>query len=132
MEKIAFLPHKTRGKEIIKILEELGGINVYNLDGSTGTIAIETNRNNRITNDWDTKGLLLDGWDIYTLEGYEELMKTSQDFAVDILTKVKECYFDDFDVEIVAKAYMEGYKNAIKDMRNGYKIYTLEEYERQN
>jgi hypothetical protein len=71
MEKLAFLPHKTRGKEIIKILEELGGINVYNLDGSTGTIAIETNRNNRIANDWDTKGLLRKGYKIYTLEEYE-------------------------------------------------------------
>ena len=60
---------------------------------------------------------------------YEKLTKLSQDFAVDILTKVKECYFDDLDVEIVAKAYMAGYQDAIKDMRNGYKIYTLEEYE---
>ena len=71
MEKIAFLPHKTRGKEIIKILEGLGGINVYNLDGSTGTIAIETNRNNLIANDWDIKGLLRMGYKIYTLEEYE-------------------------------------------------------------
>ncbi len=71
MEKLAFLPHKTRGKEIIKILEELGGINVYNLDGSTGTIAIETNRSNRIANDWDTIGLLRRGYKIYTLEEYE-------------------------------------------------------------
>ena len=129
MEKIAFLPHKTRGKEIIKILEGLGGINVYNLDGSKGIIAIETNRGNYITNDWDHCGLLQDGWDIYTLEGYEKLTKTSLYFAVDILTKIKDCYFDDLDVEIVAKAYMAGYQDAIKDMRNGYKIYTLEEYE---
>lgn len=71
MEKIAFLPHKTRGKEIIKILEGLGGINVYNLDGSAGTIAIETNRGNRIANDWDTIGLLRRGYKIYTLEEYE-------------------------------------------------------------
>ena len=49
----------------------------------------------------------------------EKLTKTAQDFAVDILTKVKECYFDDFDVEIVAKAYMAGYKDAIKDMEKG-------------
>jgi hypothetical protein len=71
MKKIAFKPHETRGQEIIKILEGLGGINVYNLDGSTGTIAIETNRNNLIANDWDTKGLLRMGYKIYTLEEYE-------------------------------------------------------------
>lgn len=46
-------------------------------------------------------------------EEYEKLTKTAQDFAVDILTKVKECYFDDLDVEMVAEAYMAGYKDAI-------------------
>ena len=43
----------------------------------------------------------------------EKLKKAAQDFAVDILTKERECYFDDLDIEIVAKAYMAGYKDAI-------------------
>ena len=85
----------------------------YNLDGSKGIIAIETNRGNYITNDWDYRGLLLQGWEIYTLEEYEKLTKPAQDFAVDILTKEKGCYFDDLDVEIVAEAYIAGYKDAI-------------------
>ena len=52
-KRIAFKPHETRGQEIIKILENMGGVNKYNLDGSKGIIAIETNRCNYITNDWD-------------------------------------------------------------------------------
>ena len=53
-EKIAFKPHKTRGQEIIKILENIGGVNKYRLDGSQGSVlAIDTKRNNSIDNDWD-------------------------------------------------------------------------------
>lgn len=74
MEKLAFLPHKTRGKEIIKILEGLGGINVYNLDGSEtvgfpAVISIE--RNQAIANDFDARVLYKMGYKIYTLEKYE-------------------------------------------------------------
>ena len=43
----------------------------------------------------------------------EKLKEAAQDFAVDILTKERECYFDDSDVEIVAEAYITGYKDAI-------------------
>jgi hypothetical protein len=70
-KRIAFKPHETRGQEIIKSLENMGGVNKYNLDGSKGIIAIETNRGNYITNDWDYRGLLLNGWEIYTLEEFE-------------------------------------------------------------
>ena len=112
-KKIAFKPHETRGQEIIKILEGMGGVNIYNLDGSKGIIAIDNLSTNPISNDWDYRGLIMNGWEVYTLEEYEELTKTAQDFAVDILTRVKECYFDDIDVEIVAEAYMAGYKDAI-------------------
>lgn len=48
---------------------------------------------------------------------YEDLKKTAQDFAVDILTKERECYFDDSDVEIVAEAYMAGYKDAMNSVQ---------------
>lgn len=44
MKKIAFKPHETRGEEIIKIMEGMGGINKYNLDGSKGIIAMEKNK----------------------------------------------------------------------------------------
>ena len=73
MDKIAFKSHKTRGQEIIRILENMGGVNKYNLDGSQGTVlAIETNYGNYITNDWDILGLMKLGYKIYTLEEYEE------------------------------------------------------------
>lgn len=47
----------------------------------------------------------------------EKLKEAAQDFAVDILTKERECYFDDRDVEIVAEAYMAGYKAAINSVQ---------------
>lgn len=73
MDKIAFKSHKTRGQEIIKILENMGGVNKYNLDGSQGTVlAIEINYGNYITNDWDILGLMRLGYKIYTLEEYEK------------------------------------------------------------
>lgn len=50
-------------------------------------------------------------------EDVEKLKKAAQDFAVDILTKKRECYFDDLDVEIVAEAYMAGYKDSIKSIQ---------------
>ena len=51
-KRIAFKPHETRGQEIIKI--------------------IETNRGNCIANDWDYCGLIMKGWEIYTLEEFEK------------------------------------------------------------
>ena len=77
-KKIAFKPHETRGQEIIKILEGMGGVNKYNLDGSKGIIAIEPNRGNYITNDWDYRGMLLYGWKVYTLEEYENIDKVGE------------------------------------------------------
>ena len=108
-KKIAFKPHETRGQDIIKILEGMGGVNKYNLDGSKGIIAIDYSSNKTISNDWDYCGLLLNGWEIYNLEGYEKLMKSAQDFAVDALTEKRDCYFDELDVEIVTEAYIAGY-----------------------
>lgn len=77
-KKIAFKPHETRGQEIIKILEGMGGVNKFNLDGSKGIIAIEPNRGNYITNDWDYRGMLLYGWKVYTLEEYENIDKVGE------------------------------------------------------
>ena len=72
MKKVAFKPHETRGQEIIRILENMGGVNKYNLDGSKGIIAIETKAGNYITNDWDILGLTKLGYKIYTLEEFFE------------------------------------------------------------
>lgn len=70
-KKIAFKPHETRGKEIIKILEGMGGVNKYNLDGSKGIIAIDNLSTKPISNDWDYCGLIMNGWKVYTLEEWE-------------------------------------------------------------
>lgn len=78
-KKIAFKPHKTRGEEIIKILEGMGGVNTYNLDGRNGIIAIDYSSHKSISNDWDYCDLLLDGWEIYTLEGYENKHKVLEE-----------------------------------------------------
>lgn len=108
-KRIAFKPHETRGQEIIKILENMGGVNMYNLDGSKGIIAIDYLSNKSISNDWDYCGLLLNGWEIYTLEAYEKLEETAENFAVNVLTEKRDCHFDELDVEIVAEAYIAGY-----------------------
>ena len=120
MNKIAIKPHKNRGNEIIKIFENRGFRNPSKYDG---------NYSENITKDHAFIGgcdgaedcIILTnivyleniGYKICTLEEYEKLTKPAQDFAVDILTKVKDCYFDDLDIEIVAEAYMVGYKDAI-------------------
>ena len=119
-KKIAFKPHATRGEEIIKIFENKGFRNPSKYDG---------NYSENITKDYAFIGgcdgaedciILTDivyletiGYKIYTLEEYEKLTKLAQDFAVDVLTKEKDCYFDKLDVEIVTEAYMAGYKDAI-------------------
>ena len=107
-KKIAFKPHNTRGQEIIKILEGMGGINKYNLDGSKGIIAIDNLSTKPISNDWDYCALIMNGWKVYTLEEYEKLTKTAQNFAIDALTEKRDCYFDELDVEIVTEAYIAG------------------------
>lgn len=70
--KIAFKPHATRGEKIIKILEKMGGVNKYNLDGSKGILAIDYSSKKSITNDWDMMGLWRRGYVVYTLETWEE------------------------------------------------------------
>ena len=115
-KKIAFKPHETRGQEIIKIFENRGFRNPSKYDG---------NYSENITKDYAFIGgcdgaedciILTDivyleniGYNIYTLEEYEKLTKTSQDFAIDALTEQRDCYFDELDVEIVAEAYIAGY-----------------------
>lgn len=91
-KKIAFKPHATRGEKIIKILEGMGGVNKYNLDGSKGILAIETNRGNYITNDWDMMGLWRLGYEVYTLETWEE---NNEEKMVSV-DKVKNWLFDNF------------------------------------
>jgi hypothetical protein len=71
-KKIAFYPSYKRGSEIIKILEGMGGVNLYNLDGRFGIYAIEGS--NIIANDWDLSYLRKHRYKVYSIEEYEEMM----------------------------------------------------------
>lgn len=76
-KKIAFYPNYKRGPEIIKILEGMGGVNLYNLDGRFGIYAIEEKKGtsgNIIANDWDLSYLLTHNYKVYSIEEYEEMM----------------------------------------------------------
>jgi hypothetical protein len=102
MEKIAFKPHKTRGQEIIKILENMGGVNKFNLDGSQGILANETKYGNYIANDWDAFGLMRLGYKIYTLEEYEEEEKkeTIVDYVKESNNRYRIVVDNRFDIEV--------------------------------
>ena len=103
-KKIAFKPHKTRGQEIIKILEGMGGVNKYNLDGSKGIIAIDNLSTKPITNDWDVVGLWKLGYEIYTLETWEEKINSVPVKMVSI-DKVKEWLKYNFGDSFVIDCY---------------------------
>ena len=103
-KKIAFKPHETRGEEIIKILEGMGGVNKYNLDGSKGIIAIDNLSTKPITNDWDLVGLLKLGYEVYTLETWEEKNNSLHNKMVSI-DKVKEWLKYNFGDSFVIDCY---------------------------
>ena len=44
-----------------------------------------------------------------------KLKKNAQSFAVDVLTREKDCYFGESEEKIVSEAYIKGYKDAIDD-----------------
>lgn len=103
MNKIAFKPHETRGQEIIRILENMGGVNNYNLDGSKGIIAIETKAGNYITNDWDILGLTKLGYKIYTLEEYfEEIHNMDKINEVNTMDKWEYMYVKRYISELTS------------------------------
>ena len=136
MKRIVIKPHKNRGNEIIKIFENRGFRNPSKYDG---------NYSENITKDYAFIGgcdgaedcIILSeiayleniGYKIYTLEEYENeykamipievttVEKAAREYAVDILTKEKDCYFDELDVKIVAEAYIAGYKSAINSIQ---------------
>lgn len=74
MKKIAITPHVTRGGEVIKILESLGGVNV---DGHKGNLPLEWVSAYYIYGDSTIQFARVDfleklNYKIYTLEEYEQ------------------------------------------------------------
>ena len=67
MAKLAIKGHRTRGGEVIQLLEMLGGNNVYNYDGSGG-VSFSICEKNMISFDF----IPADDYIVFTLEEFEE------------------------------------------------------------
>jgi hypothetical protein len=78
--KIAIQGHPTRGKEVIQLLENLGGINEHSLLGTCSTSFYYVNKNNYIKD----AGESLCDYTLYTLEEFEK------EFPFKIGDKVKD------------------------------------------
>lgn len=70
MKKIAIKGHPTRGKDIIKILEALGGVNEMNLNGSQPTVYYYLKDRKYIR--CKPYSVIVNEYDCYTLEEYEQ------------------------------------------------------------
>lgn len=70
MVKIAIQGHPTRGKEVIQILESLGGNNLYNMTGSRFSHYYINNHHN--INGNTLEFVKKSGYSIYTLEEFEK------------------------------------------------------------
>lgn len=70
MSNIAILGHPTKGKEVIQLLEMLGGVNVFNLDGAMGNYYYYIDDNsNKI---YHCLSINIKNVIVYTLEEFEE------------------------------------------------------------
>lgn len=111
MNKIAIKGHPTRGKDVIKILELLGGINKLNLKGDkcTGYYYIENNC--RIN---CTFLSYMQEYTCYTLEEYEQIQKDMEKRNIQInLTTAREWYKQGGDLRKIAlQAFTENELNS--------------------
>jgi hypothetical protein len=103
MNKIAIQGHVTRGKDIIKILENLGGKNMFNCEGYNVALFYYINSSGFITCNF-SKGMP-EGYEYYTLEDYEQqllnTMETKRNIQID-LTTAKEWYKQGGDLRKIA------------------------------
>lgn len=76
MEKIAIQGHRTRYKDVIKILESLGGKNLFNNNGDN-TLLFYYVKNNTVINSNYSKNIPKD-YKLYTLEEYEQQITRKQ------------------------------------------------------
>ena len=104
MIKIAFKPHETRGEEIIKILEGLGGFNRYNTRKATATFKDTAYcvDERRIIIEMYEEELIESGYKIYTLEEWE---KERDEMPLD-----KAGQITDFEYEGLAYTLPDGYQ----------------------
>lgn len=107
MKKIAIQGHQARGKDVIKILESLGGINKLNLEGNKSTGYYYLNRNNDI---WcDYYFCVFKEYTCYTLEEYEQKFNNMEKRNIQIdLTTAKVWYNQGGQLkEIALQAFSE-------------------------
>jgi hypothetical protein len=103
MKKIAIQGHVTRGKDIIKILENLGGKNMFNCDGYNVALFYYIDSNGFINCNF-SKGMH-EGYEYYTLEDYEQqllnTMENKRTIKID-LTTAREWYKQGGDLRKIA------------------------------
>jgi hypothetical protein len=109
MKKIAIQGHVTRGKDIIKILENLGGKNMFSCEGYNVALFYYINSNGFITCNF-SKGMP-EGYEYYTLEDYEQqllnTMENKRNIQID-LTTAKDWYKQGGNLrEIALQAFSE-------------------------
>ena len=106
MEKIAIQGHSTRGKDVIKILESLGGDNLHNFSGEIEDCYYFINVVKRIDLcSKKNKPMTLSYHVFYTLEEFEQQilnnMENKRTIQID-LTTAKEWYKQDGDLKEIA------------------------------
>jgi hypothetical protein len=78
-KKIAIRGHKTRGKEVIRALEEMGGTNEIGFDGSNSNYAYYIRHDFMISIEKLDKPPLGEPYSLYTIEEYKEYMKNKKE-----------------------------------------------------
>lgn len=121
MKKIAIQGHFTKSKDIIKILESLGGINIQGYIGHATSMYYYVNDKNHI--ECDTITNLPREYKKYTLEEYKQKfnkMKNKRTIQID-LTTAKEWYNQGGDLRKIAlQAFSE---NELQELPKSWKEY---------
>lgn len=124
--KIAIQGHPTRGKEVIQILENMGGINIHSLSGICLTSFYYVNKNNYIKN----AGKSLYDHTLYTLEEFEKefpfkigdrVISTTTNFIGTVIKLTENgCYYVRSDNGTIAGPFGKNLKlyNEMKQERN--------------
>ena len=78
-KKIAIRGHKTRGRDVIRALEEMGGINNIGYDGSNSNRAYYIRHDFMISIENLYQPPFEESYSLYTIEEYEEYMKNKKE-----------------------------------------------------